>query len=147
MLSSESTSAGSLDCLHSYERPNPESRSKSMNASCRRIRLRIAVTMFDTMTLVFQNKINTFRFVGSNNFRPLLSMMMFSCLLILTTNISRLAPFHSHSHAWFYCCTHNYPAVHYNYGYAVAHLVEALCYKPEGRGSHLRLCHSDFLLT
>jgi hypothetical protein len=32
-------------------------------------------------------------------------------------------------------------------GYAVAQLVEALRYKPEGRGFDFRLCHWNFLLT
>jgi hypothetical protein len=147
MLSSESTFAGSLDYLHSYKRPKPESRSKSMKASCRRIRLRIAVTMFDTITLVFQNKINTFRFGGSNNYRPRLSTMMFSCLLILTTNISRLAPFHSRSHAWFMCCTHNYPVVHYNYEARGGVVIKALHFKPAGRGFGSRWCHWNFSVT
>ena len=36
-----------------------------------------------------------------------------------------------------YCCL----------GYAVAQLVEALCYKPEGYGIDSRWCHSNFSLT
>jgi hypothetical protein len=32
-------------------------------------------------------------------------------------------------------------------GYAVAQLVEALCYKPEGRGFDSRWCHWNFSLT
>jgi hypothetical protein len=32
-------------------------------------------------------------------------------------------------------------------GYAVAQLVEALCYKPEGRGFDSRWCHYNFSLT
>jgi short-subunit dehydrogenase len=32
-------------------------------------------------------------------------------------------------------------------GHAVAHLVEALHYKPEGRGFDSRLCHWSFSLT
>jgi len=32
-------------------------------------------------------------------------------------------------------------------GYAVAQLVEALCYKPEGRRFDSRLCHWNFSLT
>jgi hypothetical protein len=32
-------------------------------------------------------------------------------------------------------------------GYAVAHLVDALCYKPEGRGLDSWWCHWNFLLT
>jgi hypothetical protein len=31
--------------------------------------------------------------------------------------------------------------------YAVAQLVEALCYKPEGRGFDSRWCHKNFSLT
>jgi hypothetical protein len=31
--------------------------------------------------------------------------------------------------------------------YAVAQLVEAMCYKPEGRGFDSRLCHWNFSLT
>jgi hypothetical protein len=38
---------------------------------------------------------------------------------------------------------------HYNFisGYAMAQLVEALCYKPEGRGFDFRWCHWNFSLT
>jgi hypothetical protein len=32
-------------------------------------------------------------------------------------------------------------------GHAVAQLVEALCYKAEGRGFDYRCCHWNFLLT
>jgi hypothetical protein len=32
-------------------------------------------------------------------------------------------------------------------GYAVAQLVEAVCYKPEGRGLDSRRCHWNFSLT
>ena len=32
-------------------------------------------------------------------------------------------------------------------GYAVGQLVEALCYKPEGRGFDSRWCHWNFSLT
>jgi len=32
-------------------------------------------------------------------------------------------------------------------GHAVAHLVDALCYKPEGRGFDSRWCHWNFSLT
>jgi hypothetical protein len=35
----------------------------------------------------------------------------------------------------------------YTTGYAVARLVEALCYKPEGRGFDSRWCHWNFSLT
>ena len=31
--------------------------------------------------------------------------------------------------------------------HAVAHLVKALCYKPEGRGFDSELCHRNFSLT
>jgi hypothetical protein len=42
----------------------------------------------------------------------------------------------------FYCDTfQSYPQV---LGYVVAQLVEALRYKPEGRGFHSRWCHRNF---
>ena len=34
-----------------------------------------------------------------------------------------------------------------NMGYAMAQLVEALLYKPEGHGFDSRLCHRNFLWT
>jgi hypothetical protein len=34
-----------------------------------------------------------------------------------------------------------------NWGYAVAQMVEALRYKPEGRGFDSRWCHRNFSLT
>ena len=37
--------------------------------------------------------------------------------------------------------------VYCNKGYAVAHLVETLRYKPEGRGFDYGWCHWNFLLT
>jgi len=39
------------------------------------------------------------------------------------------------------------PAVKHYLGYSVAHLVEALCYKPEGRGFDSRWGHWDFSMT
>jgi hypothetical protein len=37
--------------------------------------------------------------------------------------------------------------IHCDSGHAVAQLVEALCYKPEGRGFDFRWCHWNFSLT
>jgi hypothetical protein len=37
--------------------------------------------------------------------------------------------------------------VQWRVGYVVTQLVEALCYKPEGRGFDSRWCHWNFLLT
>jgi hypothetical protein len=40
-----------------------------------------------------------------------------------------------------------FKATHYGWGHAVTLLVEALRYKPEGRGFDFRWCHWIFLLT
>jgi hypothetical protein len=46
------------------------------------------------------------------------------------------------------CCTILYLSLlHVSTGHAVAHLVEALCYKPEGRGFDSRWSHWNFSVT
>ena len=53
--------------------------------------------------------------------------MLFSCLLTFTVNFFLYFPLHITIR-----------------GHAVAHLVEALRYKPEGRGFDSRWCHWNF---
>jgi len=45
------------------------------------------------------------------------------------------------------CIIRNVYSVNVNWGHAVAHLVEALRYKSEGRGFDFRWCHWNFSLT
>jgi len=48
---------------------------------------------------------------------------------------------------YIYIYTHTHTHTHTHMGYAVAQLVEALRYKPEGRGFDSRWCQWDFSLT
>jgi len=43
--------------------------------------------------------------------------------------------------------SHNKSGIRNEWGHAVAQLVEALCYKSEGRGFDSRWCHWNFSLT
>jgi hypothetical protein len=71
-----------------------------------------------------------------NMFQPISSLIIRSFWAVITasgfTHVCRLRPL-----SW----------LSYTDGHAVAQLVEALRYKPEGRGFHSRWCHWNFSLT
>jgi len=110
------------------------------------------------------SSVSSFRYLCCYHIREQATQLLFSLILITHTlqkaafylyNPQPCANYGSHNNAWTWY-EQSFLKVHslcftillyFLRGHAVVQLVEALCYKPEGRGFDSRWCHWNFSLT